>query len=111
MLLSVVWLGALAGIAQSLFFPRTPRWLSAAPYVALGWAAVASIPYVTPLMGADNLALVAAGGVAYTVGALVYVVKRPDPVPHVFGYHEIFHAFVIVASVLHFVAISRLVVA
>lgn len=108
-LLGIVWSGAIVGIAQKLIWPNTPRWLSATPYVVLGWVALASIPYATPRMGNDAIALLVAGGVAYTVGAVVYATRRPNPAPLVFGYHEIFHALVIVASVLHFVAVARVV--
>ncbi len=108
-LLLIVWSGAVLGIAQKLLWPHTPRWLTAAPYVVLGWVAVASIPYATPTMGADGIVLLLLGGIAYTIGAVVYALRRPNPSPLVFGYHEIFHALVIVASVLHFIAVTRIV--
>lgn len=108
-LLAIVWSGAIVGIVQKLVWPDTPRWLSAAPYVALGWVAAAALPYVTPRMSAVVMGLIVAGGVAYTLGALVYATRRPNPTPLVFGYHEIFHALVIVAAVLHFAAVSILI--
>jgi hemolysin III len=109
LLLTIVWGGALAGIGQKVLWPRTPRWVSALPYVVLGWVGFASLPYAQPHMADAGVVLLVAGGVAYTVGAIAYAMKRPNPVPGVFGYHEVFHAFVIVASALHFVAIAQLV--
>jgi hemolysin III len=85
-----------------------PRWLMTLSYVGLGWFAAWSIPDAIPTVGVSGAALLVAGGVFYTAGAVIYWRKRPNPVPHVFGYHEVFHVFVVVASVLHFIAIARL---
>jgi hemolysin III len=88
--LTIVWTGALAATFLKLFWFRTPKWLSAAIGVALGWVGVAAFSQLlkVPLPG---LVLVLVGGLLYTLGAMVYVFRRPDPVPHVFGYHELFH--------------------
>jgi hemolysin III len=105
-LLGVVWGGALAGIALSLLWVDAPRWLSAAVYVALGWVAIIGLPQLWQRAGAMAVALLATGGVLYTVGAVVYALRRPDPWPRVFGFHEVFHALVIAAAAMHFVAMA-----
>jgi hemolysin III len=105
-LLGVVWGGALAGIALSLLWVDAPRWLSAAVYVALGWVAVVGLPQLWDRAGAMAVALLATGGVLYTVGAIVYARRRPDPSPRVFGYHEVFHVLVIAAAAVHFAAVA-----
>jgi hemolysin III len=109
-ILVTVWLGAAAGVAFSLCWIQAPRWLVAATYVALGWVAVVALPALLDRLGVAPLTLIAVGGVLYTVGALVYAAQRPDPWPRVFGFHEIFHAFVIAAAVCHFVAMAGWVV-
>jgi hemolysin III len=105
-LLGIVWGGALAGIALSLLWVDAPRWLSAAVYVALGWVAIIGLPQLWDRAGAMAVALLATGGVLYTVGAIVYARRRPDPSPRVFGYHEVFHVLVIAAATVHFAAIA-----
>lgn len=109
--LAVVWGGAALGVGQSVFWPTAPKPLIAAVYVALGWVVVPVTPALSRTLGAPALALLLAGGVAYTVGAVVYAVRRPDPFPRVFGYHEIFHALVVVAAALHFVVAAGAVMA
>ena len=79
-------------------------------YVVLGWVAVAALPQLAAAIGTGGLTLVALGGVLYTLGAVVYSVKRPDPVPSVFGYREIFHALVTIAAALQFAVIAFWVV-
>jgi hemolysin III len=106
-LLAIVWGGAVAGMLQSLLWVGAPKTLSAAIYVALGWVVVAVLPTVFGALGPGAIALLLAGGAAYTVGAVVYATRRPDPFPRVFGYHEVFHALVIAAAACHFaVAVS-----
>jgi hemolysin III len=94
--LSVVWSGALFGILLKVFWVRGPKWLSAVIGVAIGWAGVVAFSQLLsiPVVG---LVLLLLGGLLYTAGALVYALKRPDPFPEVFGYHELFHALVIAA--------------
>jgi hemolysin III len=104
-ILIVVWTGAASGIVLKLCWIDAPKWLIALTYVLLGWVAVAAFPDMIHKLGVTPTAMVAAGGVLYTLGAVVYALKRPDPVPSVFGYHEVFHAFVVVASACHFVAV------
>ena len=105
-ILVVAWAGAFAGIAFNLAWISSPKWLHTILYLALGWVAVATIPQLAAAIGIGGLALVALSGVLYTLGAIVYAVKRPDPVPSVFGYHEVFHALVIVAAALQYVVIA-----
>lgn len=108
-LLAVAWGGALLGVALSIAWPKAPKPLTAAVYVALGWVVLPVIPALRALLGAGAVALLAAGGVVYSLGAAVYATRRPDPFPRVFGYHEVFHALVIVAAVLHFLVAARAV--
>jgi hemolysin III len=107
-LLIVVWSGALAGVGQALLWPAAPRWFTAAAYVLVGWSGVIAMPGLAAEAWVA-LALVAAGGVLYTVGAVVYALQRPDPRPLVFGFHEVFHALVVAAAALHFAAVGVVV--
>jgi hemolysin III len=108
--LVTVWLGALGGVTLSVAWISAPRILASACYVALGWVAVLAFPQLSAALPTAPLVLIALGGVLYTVGAVVFSVQRPDPWPRVFGFHEIFHAFVIIAAVAHFVALAGWVV-
>jgi hemolysin III len=101
-MLALAWGGAAAGILQSLFWPGAPRPLTAALYLALGWAVTVFLPALHRALGIAGIGFLLLGGVLYSAGALVYVRRRPDPAPAVFGYHEIFHAFVVAAAVCHF---------
>jgi hemolysin III len=105
-ILGVVWVGAIAGIVLSLVWIDAPRWLTAVLYVVLGWVGVVVLPQLWDRAGAMAAALLATGGVLYTVGAVVYARRRPDPAPHVFGYHEVFHALVIAAAAVQFAAVA-----
>jgi hemolysin III len=104
-ILGTVWAGALAGVALKTAWPTAPRWLGVPIYIALGWVAVFVLTDILALSGVAALVLLAVGGVLYTVGALAYALKRPDPVPGVFGYHEVFHAMTIVAALCHYIAV------
>ncbi len=108
--LIVIWSGALAGVALKLAWIDAPRWLVALIYVGLGWVALAAAPTLVSSLGAAAVAMVAAGGVLYTAGAVVYARQRPDPAPAVFGYHEVFHALVAVAAAMQFAAVAHVVV-
>ena len=101
-ILVLVWTGALCGIVFKLIWIDAPNWLVAATYVVLGWVAVAAFPALLDGLGLVATLLVAAGGLLYTAGAVVYALRRPDPVPAVFGYHEVFHALVIVATAINY---------
>jgi hemolysin III len=107
--LAIVWAGALAGVVLKLVWLGAPRWLVAAVYVVLGWVGVILLPEVVRSAGVAAATLFVAGGLLYTAGALVYARRRPDPRPAVFGFHEVFHVFVIAAAVAHFVAIAAFV--
>jgi hemolysin III len=108
--LAGVWAGALAGIVFTLLWVHAPKWLTAASYVALGWFSIIAVPQIAEHAGAGALVLLALGGVAYTLGAVVYASRRPDPRPQTFGYHEIFHVLVVVAAAAHFTAIAAFAV-
>jgi hemolysin III len=108
-LLVAVWAGAAAGIVLKLAWIDAPESLVALVYVLLGWLGAAAVPTLSATLGTGPVALVAGGGVLYTVGAVVYVRKRPDPVPAVFGYHEVFHVLVIAAAALQYAAIALFV--
>jgi hemolysin III len=107
-LLSVIWGGALVGILSRIFWLGAPRWSYVVLYIALGWAAVV---YMGDIFAANPLtmALVLVGGVSYTVGALFYAFKRPNPVPGVFGFHELFHTCTVIAFLCHWTGILLLV--
>ena len=105
-LLWVVWVGAVAGVLFRMLWVGAPRWLYTPVYVALGWVAVFYLPGFWRNGGATVVALIAAGGLLYTLGAVVYGTKRPNPSPRWFGFHEIFHAFTVVAFAAHYIAVS-----
>jgi hemolysin III len=104
--LCIVWGGAVIGITLRQAWLDAPKWVIAVPYVVVGWSAVVVIPQLVHALGGLGFGLLVAGGLAYTFGALVYARKRPNPVPGVFGYHEVFHACTIVGAVLHYVVIA-----
>lgn len=104
-ILAIVWGGAVAGVALKLVWPSAPRWVGAPLYVALGWVAVAVLPSILDRGGVAVLVLLLAGGAAYTVGAIFYALRRPNPWPTVFGHHEFFHACTVVAAICHYVAL------
>ena len=103
--LSVVWTGSLAAILLKLFWPGTPKKLSAVIGLALGWVAVIAFTQFLKLP-APALVLIGVGGLAYSLGAIVYARKKPDPIPHVLGYHEVFHLLTLVAAAAFYVVIA-----
>jgi len=108
--LAIVWTGALGGVILSVAWISAPRILTVATYLALGWVAVIAIPQLVADLPIAPLVLLVAGGLLYSAGATVYATKRPSPWPRTFGFHEVFHAFVIAAAVVHFVAIAGWVI-
>jgi hemolysin III len=103
LLLVGAWAGAAVGVAFSLGWIDAPRPLVAASYLALGWLAVIAAPQLIGALAPLPLALLAAGGILYSAGAVVYARQRPNPWPRTFGFHEVFHALVIAAAVSHYV--------
>lgn len=109
LLLSVVWAGAILGIGFRVFWLGAPRWLYVPLYVALGWMAVLyAADFFTANLAATVLVIV--GGVFYSIGALIYGLKRPNPFPTAFGFHEIFHSLTVAAYLCHWVAVLLVVV-
>ena len=113
LLLAGIWSGALLGVAFRVFWTGAPRWLYTPIYIGLGWFAVFFIPDF--IDGADRLGtgvavatavLVVVGGLLYTLGAVIYGLKKPNPKPEWFGFHEVFHTFTILAFIAHYVAVS-----
>jgi len=105
LMLALIWGGALGGVALKSIWPHLPRWAGAPLYLALGWAAVVILPDVLRAGGVAALVLLATGGVIYSVGAIFYALRRPNPWPAVFGHHEFFHACTLVAALCHHVAV------
>jgi hemolysin III len=108
--LTVVWAGAAAATLTKVCWVHAPKWLSAVFGIALGWVGVAAMPQLARTAGIGAVTLLAVGGVAYTAGAIVYARRKPDPVPAVFGYHELFHALTLVALACQYVAIAFFVI-
>ncbi len=109
-LLWIVWSGAVAGVAFRVLWVGAPRWLYVPVYLALGWVAVVYLPHFVEA-GVAVAALVVTGGILYTAGGLVYGLKRPDPSPRWFGFHEVFHALTVAAFAAHCVGIGLAVTA
>lgn len=105
LMLSLIWVGAIGGVALKSIWPHLPRWVGAPLYLALGWAALAILPDILHNGGVTDLVLLAAGGLIYSVGAVFYAMRRPNPWPTVFGHHEFFHACTLIAAILHHIAI------
>jgi hemolysin III len=109
LLLVLVWAGAAIGLAVNLCWIDAPQWVAALAYLAVGWVGVIAIPQLFSSLGVAAAVLVVVGGLLYTLGALVYSVRWPNPFPATFGYHEVFHVLVLAAAVLQFVAVSLVV--
>ena len=104
--LAGAWGGSLAGVAMSLAWITAPRLLFALAYLALGWVIVIALPHLVVALPAAPLLLFVTGGLLYTAGAGVYATRRPDPWPGTFGFHEVFHALVVLAAAAHFAAMA-----
>jgi hemolysin III len=105
-ILVVVWAGAIGGAIVEMVWIGHPKWVSALVYLSIGWVAVAAFPELWDALGPVGALLLAGGGLLYTAGAVVYATQRPDPNPAIFGYHEVFHAFVIAAAAIQFAVIA-----
>jgi hemolysin III len=101
-LLGMVWLIAVAGIPFKLFFLDAPVWLSTGIYLAMGYLSLVAVMPLARAVSIRGLMLLVAGGVAYTIGAIIYSRRRPDPYPGLFGHHEIWHILVLIGSACHF---------
>lgn len=108
-LLGVVWAGAVAGLLVKLLWVNAPAWLAALAYVGLGWIGVIVLPELFSAVGVAVFVLVLVGGGLYTLGAVTYVLRRPDPAPAVFGYHEVFHVLVTAAAAVQYIAVALVV--
>ena len=108
--LAIVWTGATAAVLLKLVWIDGPKWLGAVIGIALGWVGVVVMPQLLDGVGVSGVGLLLGGGVAYTAGAIIYAIRRPDPLPAVFGYHEIFHALVIAAVGLQYSVVAFYVV-
>jgi hemolysin III len=109
LVLVVVWAGAAAGLLLNLFWIDAPAWVAAIVYLALGWVGVLTLPQLFDRAGVAAGVLVIVGGCLYTLGAVGYALRRPNPWPAVFGFHEIFHILVVAAAATQFVAVALVV--
>lgn len=103
--LATVWTGALAGVALKLLWPTSPKWVSVPLYLLLGWAIVPVVSELTAQVGLAPMVLLLIGGIFYSVGAILYATKWPNPWPLTFGHHEFFHAATVIAALCHYVAV------
>lgn len=108
-LLSLIWVLALCGVLLKLLWMDAPRWLSVVLYLGMGWVALIAAPALFRAVDVGGMAWVLAGGLTYSAGALVYALERPNLVPGVFGFHEVWHLLVMAGSACHFWAVLRYV--
>lgn len=105
-LLAIIWSLAIIGIVVKLFIIKAPRWLTAGVYIVMGWLCIAAIGEMLKVLPAGALAWLIVGGVIYTLGAIVYITKKLDFLPGKFGFHEVWHIFVILGALAHFIAVA-----
>ncbi len=108
-LLAIVWGIALAGVTLKMLFIKVPRWLSAGIYLLMGWLSIVAIGEMVVTMPAGALVWLFVGGAFFTLGAVIYILKKPDFLPGVFGFHEIWHIFVILGCLSHYILIAAYV--
>ena len=108
-ILGVVWIGAALAIVQRLFWLDAPRWVPVAAGISLGWVGIVALPQIIEASGLSGTVLVAAGGILYTLGAVVYAVQRPNLMPATFGFHELFHVLTVLAAACQFAAVALLI--
>lgn len=108
-LLQIVWFAAIFGIIHSLFWVNAPKWLSSVLYVTMGALIVPYLPEIKAALSMMDVIYILIGGVLYTAGAIIYALKKPNPNPAIFGYHEIFHLLVIAGAGFHFLVINQLI--
>ena len=104
--LAAIWIVAALGVSVSIAWPDAPKKVMAVIYVGFGWMAVPVLPMIRATIGDGTLALLFLGGLLYSLGAIIYALRRPDPFPAVFGFHEIFHLCVVAAAACHFVGVG-----
>ena len=107
--LAIAWTGALAAIVLKVAWIDAPRWVAALVAVCLGWVGVVALPEVHDSVGLTPLMLLGVGGLLYSAAAIIYALRRPDPAPSIFGYHELFHALVVAAAACQYVAVALFV--
>lgn len=102
----IIWCIAFIGVAIKVFIINAPRWLTAGIYLLMGWLAILAIPEMMVAMPVSALIWLVLGGLSFTLGAVVYIRKKPDFYPNVFGFHEVWHIFVIIGCACHFILIA-----
>lgn len=107
-LLAVIWSLALAGIVMKVFIIHISRWLTVGIYIVMGWLCVIAVPKFIPLFAPTTVAWLLAGGILYTVGAVIYATKKGNFFPGVFGFHEVWHLFVLLGAAAHFVSVATI---
>ena len=105
-LLVAVWIGAAAGIAVEMIWIEAPKWVTALVYIAVGWIGALAFPQLLDQAGLAAAGLIALGGILYTAGAVIYGLKRPNPSPRWFGFHEVLHALTVAAFMAHYIGVS-----
>ena len=105
-LFTIVWVGAVVGILSRVFLPQAPAWLVAAPYVLVGWSSLVVVNHVWNAVDLAGFILLLVGGLFYTAGAVIFALKRPDPWPDYFGFHEIFHVCTVAGAACHYLTIA-----
>ena len=109
-LLSIIWSLAIIGVGIKIFIVRAPRWVNAGVYLVMGWLIIAAIGEMTKTLPANVLTWLIVGGIIYTLGAAIYITKKMDFAPSVFGFHEVWHIFVILAAAAHYISILSYIV-
>jgi hemolysin III len=107
-LLAIIWLLAIMGIGIKIWFIQAPRWITAGVYVVMGWLVVFAFGEMRIVLSPGTIGWLLAGGIAYTVGAVIYITRRMDFIPNVFGFHEVWHLFVMLGAAAHFAAVYNL---
>jgi hemolysin III len=108
-LLLIIWSMALVGVIVKLFVIKAPRWVTAGVYLVMGWLGMLAIKEIWTIMPANAIFWLALGGVLFTLGCVVYIAKKPDPWPGLFGFHEIWHIFVILGCLAHFILVAAFI--
>ena len=105
-ILVLVWGGGIAGVVLRQVWLDAPKWVIAIPYIVVGWSALAVLPQLFHQLGGWGFGWLIAGGLFYTIGAIAYSAKKPNPIPGVFGYHEVFHTGTLLGATCHFIVVA-----